>query len=81
MPAMGKIIFWIVVVFLILFVLRLYNAAKAQKRTAKRKSPRAAPQLMVRCVQCGVFLPEPDARATASGYRCQDPACATGTSR
>jgi len=34
---MGKVIFWIVVVFLILFVLRLYNAAKAQKRAAKQK--------------------------------------------
>jgi len=78
---MGKVIFWIVVVFLILFVLRLYNAAKAQKRAAKQKGAKATPQLMVRCVQCGVFLPEPDARATASGYRCKDPACATGASR
>jgi len=78
---MGKIIFWIVVVFLALFVLRLYNAAKAQKRTAKRKDARAPPQLMVRCVQCGVFLPEPDAHATASGFRCRDPACSSGASR
>ena len=78
---MGKIIFWIVVVFLILFVLRLYNAAKAQKRAAKRKSARAAPQLMVRCVQCGVFLPRPDAQPAVGGFRCSDPACSVGSPR
>ena len=75
---MGKIVFWIVVIFLMLFVVRLYNAAKARKRAAKRSPGHTPPQLMVRCVQCGVFLPEPDAHATTNGYRCRDPACAMG---
>ncbi len=32
---MGKIIFWIVVVFLVLFALRMYNVAKARPRRKK----------------------------------------------
>jgi hypothetical protein len=69
----GKIVFWIVVVFALLFVLRMWNVAKA-RRTA-RKPPPDAPQLMVRCVQCGVYLPKPEARATADGFRCASPDC------
>lgn len=72
---MGKIIFWLVVVFVALFALRIYNAAKARKGAARRSKGHAPPQLMVRCVQCGVYLPEPDARTTAHGYRCRDPVC------
>ena len=74
---MVKIVFWLVVVFLVLFAVRVYNAAKAHKRSARRSEGPPPPQLMVRCVQCGVYLPEPEARATATGYRCRDPACAT----
>ena len=71
---MGKIIFWIVVVFLVLFALRMYNVAKSRPR--RKKPGEDAPAAMVRCVQCGVFLPRPEARETTTGYRCQDPACA-----
>jgi len=71
----AKLIFWIVVVFVGLFALRLYNAAKARKRAARQSKAPPPPQLMVRCVQCGVYLPEPDARTTAQGFRCRDPAC------
>jgi hypothetical protein len=73
----GKIVFWLVVVFVGLFAVRLYNAAKTRKRSAGRSKGPPPPQLMVRCVQCGVYLPEPEARATDTGYRCRDPACAT----
>jgi hypothetical protein len=70
---LGKIIFWLVVVFVVLFALRLYNVAKARRG---RPNPRAdTPASMVRCVRCGVFLPKPDAVETATGYRCRDPAC------
>jgi len=72
---MGKAIFWIVVVFLILFGLRLYNASKARTRRPRRAASESAPQAMVRCVQCGVFLPRPDARAVTDGFRCQAPGC------
>ncbi len=74
---MGKVIFWIVVVFVVLFGLRLLNVAKAKSRSnaAKRKRDDAA-QPMVRCANCGVYLPSADATKTAEGYRCTDPACA-----
>jgi hypothetical protein len=74
----GKIVFWLVVIFLGLFVLRMYNLSKMRKtRTPKaKKDGRANSESMVRCVQCGVFLPRPEARESDTGFRCQDPACA-----
>ena len=35
---MGKIIFWIVVIFVVLFALRLVNVAKAQARATTRRA-------------------------------------------
>ena len=75
---MGKIIVWIIVVFAILFVLRLLNVAKAKRAQARGKaSPSQAPAdgTMVRCVSCGVFLPKADALPSPQGFRCGDPAC------
>ena len=73
---MGKIVFWLVVIFLVLFVLRMINVSKLRKGGgAQAKGGKAAPEAMVRCAQCGVFLPRPEARETAGGYRCNDPAC------
>jgi hypothetical protein len=72
---MGKLIFWIVVIFAVLFALRMWNVAKARARAAKKSGEPAAAASMVKCVQCGVFLPQPDARMTPEGYRCSDPAC------
>ena len=62
---MGKIIFWIVVVFALLFALRLWNAAQGALAVANGRSNRApggCGESMVQCARCGVFLPEPDAR-------------------
>jgi hypothetical protein len=80
---MGKVVFWLVIVFGVLFALRLVNAgkAKARREEAKRReqderSRIAAP--MVRCSACGVFLPKAEARVVPAGYRCNDPACAGG---
>ena len=76
---MSKIIFWIVVVFVGLFVLRLVNVAKSrrnadgQSRTAEKKG---AVGTMVRCTECGVFLPKAEALPSPQGFRCSDPACA-----
>ena len=76
---MGKIIFWIVVVFVVLFVLRLVNIAKSRRaeggreRAADERKPAGA---MVRCTQCGIFLPKADAVPSAQGFRCGDPDCA-----
>jgi hypothetical protein len=77
---MAKVLLWIVVVFAVLFALRLYNAGKAKRRgdaarQAQRKAA-AAGVPMVRCTRCGVFLPKSDATAAAAGYVCNDPACA-----
>jgi hypothetical protein len=76
---MGKVVFWIVVVFAVLLGLRVLNAAKARRRTdearraAGKRGPVAAP--MVRCVRCGVFLPAADAKPGPVGPTCGDPGC------
>jgi hypothetical protein len=75
----SKVIFWIVVVFVILFALRMWNAAKARGRPGPGRAAAADPQLMVRCVRCGTFLPKADATAP-EGFRCSDPACAQHSS-
>jgi hypothetical protein len=75
---MGKIVFWIVVFFVILLGLRFLNVAKGRERERQRRAPpKQLPpaEPTVRCEQCGVFLPEPEAMRTATGYRCGDPAC------
>ena len=76
---MGKVVFWLVVVFAVLFALRMWNAAKARaarKDAAGPDNARApAATAMIECVDCGVFLPRTDATNAPDGYRCGDPAC------
>jgi len=78
---MGKVVFWILIVFAALLALRLVNAAKARRRTdeEKRAADARGPvaDTMVRCVRCGVFLPRAYARDNAAGPTCSDPACAS----
>ena len=62
---MGKIVFWIVVVFAVLMVLRLVNASKARARGAARDARRT--EAMVQCTACGVYLPRTDAKPGRSG--------------
>ena len=75
---MSKFIFWIVVVFVVLFVVRLLNVAKARRGA---EPPPAAPRdkevaaSMVRCTECGVYLPKADARLLPQGFGCGDPNC------
>jgi hypothetical protein len=77
---MGKAIFWLVVVFGALFALRLYNTAKARARAneARQRAAREAqkPAAMVRCVECGVYLPQSEALPVPTGFRCGDAGCA-----
>jgi hypothetical protein len=76
---MGKIVFWIVVFFVVLFALRLVNLAKAKARDQARRAPPknlAPPEPTVRCIECGTFLPKSEATPVPTGYRCNDPACA-----
>ena len=70
---MGKVLLWIVIVFAVLFVLRLVNAQKAKRRQDARAKP--ATQTMVRCVHCGVFVPRADAKPGPAGLTCGEPAC------
>lgn len=81
MDNVGKIAFWIVVVFGVLFVLRMINVAKARGRAQARRKEGKPAEIMVRCAGCGVFLPAPEARQTPDGYRCNDPKCASGRPR
>jgi uncharacterized protein len=76
-----KVLFWIVVIFAVLFALRLYNASKSRRRSeaeggTARKNGRTGGQPMVRCARCGVFLPKADATALDDGFVCTDPGCA-----
>jgi hypothetical protein len=73
---MGKIVFWLVVVFAVLFWLRLLNAAKAKRRSdASRRRDAMPGEPMVRCVRCGTFLPRADARMAPGGFSCGDTGC------
>ncbi len=69
---MAKIVFWLVIVFAVLFVLRLMNAAKARQRRAARPP---STESMVRCVSCGVYLPRSEAKPGRAGLTCGDPVC------
>ena len=75
---MTKILLWIVVVFVLLFGLRLLNVAKAKRRSGAsgHGAPPAPPaETMVRCARCGVYLPQKDATPGPAGLTCGDPAC------
>lgn len=77
---MGKVVFWILVVFAVLFLLRLYNAAQLKKKADARKDapPKkntAAGEQMVRCARCGIFLPRSEAQLIEGAIRCRDREC------
>ena len=74
---MGKIIFWLVVFFAVLLVLRLINVAKskARKTPDPGKSKAQPPAAMVRCVECGIYLPKTDARPVPEGFHCGQVNC------
>ncbi|MEO8740138.1 MAG: PP0621 family protein [Casimicrobiaceae bacterium] len=70
---MSKIIAWLVLIFIVLFALRVINARKARNRHQRAADGAAAP--MVRCDRCGVFLPRTDALPVGAGYTCADGQC------
>jgi hypothetical protein len=76
---MGKIVFWLVVVFVVLLGLRLLNVANAKRRrdeAAGKGRPASGGDHMVRCVRCGLYLPQAEAKSSAAGYVCADGRCA-----
>jgi len=80
---MGKIIFWLIVFFVVLLVLRLVNVANSRSAAAGRADRRPKPKdtAMTRCVNCGVYLPRADAVEGAQGPVCGDPQCVPRPSR
>lgn len=65
---MGKLLFWIAVILVVLFAVRLINHQKSKAARADGQPPKAPqrPGLdkaeeMVRCAHCGVYLPRSEA--------------------
>ena len=73
---MGKVIFWLVVFFILLLALRLINVASSRSRHRDAAPPKAKDAAMIRCVNCGVYLPSADAIQGPRGPLCGDPQCA-----
>ena len=74
---MTKIIAWLILIFLVLFALRMINVRNARARRNAARDPAAKPaaEPMVRCVRCGVYLPRTEAREISGGYACAVGGC------
>jgi uncharacterized protein len=72
----GKVIFWMVIVFAVLFCLRMYNVAQQKRRKGSAAPPPAGTgEAMVRCTRCGIFLPRSEALLVDGNVRCRDKDC------
>jgi uncharacterized membrane protein YfcA len=73
-----KIIAWLILIFLVLLALRMINVrnARARRNAARDAAPKPAPEPMVRCVRCGVYLPRAEASSVSGGYACSGKVCA-----
>jgi hypothetical protein len=80
---MGKIVFWLVVIFAVLLVLRLVNASQNRTRRGPARSGANSRKqdAMVRCSNCGVYLPSADAKLGPNGPLCGDPQCVRNHAR
>ena len=74
---MLKIIAWLILIFVVLFALRMIGLRNARiRRRAANTAGRPVAEPMVRCMRCGVFLPRNEARALGEGYACASGTCA-----
>ena len=73
---MGKVIFWIIIIFAVLLVLRIFNMRQQKKKRARDASAPKPAQAMVRCARCGVYLPRSEALLIEGTLRCHDRDCA-----
>lgn len=71
---MGKFVFWLVVAFAVLLVVRIVGAKQAAKRRQDRQAGQQ-PEAMIRCVRCGTYVPRSQAKPGPAGLTCGDPAC------
>lgn len=73
---MGKIVAWLVLIFVVLLALRIINSRKARsRRNAARSASATDVAPMVRCVRCGVFLPREEAAKIPGGHACPEGQC------
>ena len=72
---MSKIIAWLILIFIVLFALRMIGLRNARKRRAETPHNDKSGAPMVRCIRCGVFLPRADAAKVSGGYACADGQC------
>ena len=72
---MGKIIFWLVVFFAVLLVLRLVNVAASRGKAKPEAGKPGRAGTMIQCVDCGIYLPSADAKQGPRGPLCGDPQC------
>ena len=75
---MTKIIAWLILIFVVLFALRMISMrnARVRRSAAEPGTEASAGAPMVRCVRCGVFLPRAEAVAVSGGHACADTQCA-----
>ena len=75
---MAKVVAWLILIFVVLLALRLISMRnnRVRRRTAPPPNPVGVGDPMVRCVNCGVFLPRAEARAANGGFVCADGQCA-----
>ena len=72
---MGKLLFWIVLIILVLFVARVAGRMAAQRQAGPKKKAQAdaappALESMVRCAHCGVHLPNDRALQQGNEWYC-----------
>lgn len=75
---MGKILFWAVVIIGVLFLTRVLASQAAKRQTTRAPKPKKSkstetlgkPEDMVRCANCGVYLPKSDAIQQHEQYWC-----------
>ncbi|HTR58021.1 MAG TPA: PP0621 family protein [Casimicrobiaceae bacterium] len=73
---MIKIIAWIILIFVVLFALRMIGVRNARRRARAPATAKQIAEPMVRCLRCGIFLPRNEARAVDGGFACASGSCA-----
>lgn len=72
---MGKLLFWVAAIIVVLFVIRLINHKKANKSRQSGTKHKGTPSLdkaeeMVRCEHCGVYMPRSEALLQDERFWC-----------